>query len=79
LSVALPENPLGDYLDVESSVMQWGADLEIGRLKIGCFDLLHTQLQQVPEYVAALDAINGYSISPNQLKALYHWQPDLVK
>ena len=90
LSIGLPDNPLGDYLNIELSVMQWGAELKIDRLKIGTLSIpgsladrvlqfTHTRLQEVPEYVAVLDAINGYSISSNQVNVLYQWQPDLVK
>jgi hypothetical protein len=35
LSVPLPENPLGGYLKLELTVVQRGAGLERGRLKVG--------------------------------------------
>lgn len=90
LSARLPENPLGDYLNVELQVSQWGPDLAVEHLKIGSLNIpgaladrvlqfTHDNLQQVPEYVAVLDAINGYSITQDQINVVYQWQPDLVE
>lgn len=90
LSARLPDNPLGDYLNVEFTVSQWGPNLAVERLRIGQVNIpafmadrvvqfTHQRLQEVPEYVAVLSAINGYSISADQINVVYQWQPDLVK
>ncbi len=90
ISARLPDNPLGEYLNLQIAVSQWGTELTVESLKIGgvnipgaaadwAIQFVHRQLQQVPEYVAALDAINGYSISPGQINVIYQWQPDLLK
>jgi hypothetical protein len=39
----------------------------------------HQQLQvQVPEYQAAIAAINGFSIGAGQINVVYQWQPELM-
>ncbi len=90
LTARLPENPLGSYLNVQVTVAQWGDALVIENLRIGGLPVpgpiadfiaqaVHRQmLLRVPEYAAALDAINGFSISPAQVNVVYQWQPDLV-
>ena len=90
ISARLPDNVLGDYLNVQLAVSQSGPDLAIESMKIGGVSIpgafadpiaqfAHEQLQQIPEYVAALQAINGYSITPGQLNIVYQWQPDLIE
>ncbi len=90
ISARLPDNVLGEYLNVQLAVSQSGPDLAIESMKIGgvavpgaladpIAQFAHERLQQIPEYVAALEAINGYSISPGQLNIVYQWQPDLIE
>jgi hypothetical protein len=99
LSARLPENPLGNVVNLQLTLSQWGDVLAIERLKIGELTVpswiadavpswiadafmqrAHQQLQlQVPEYAAALDAINGYTIAPSTVNVVYQWQPDLVE
>lgn len=90
ISARLPDNPLGSYVNLDLTMSQWGELLTIEDLKIGGLNVpaafadsgmqyAHQQLQRVPEYVAALEAINGYSIAPNRLNVVYQWQPDLVE
>ncbi len=89
ISARLPDNPLGSYVNLDVTMSQWGELLTIEDLKIGGLNVpagiadsgmqfAHEQLQRVPEYVAALQAINGYSIDDNRLNVVYQWQPDLV-
>lgn len=90
LSARLPDNPIGDYVNLQLTMSQWGDALNIEKLTIGGVSVpagvadftmkyAHEQLQRVPEYVAALDAINGYSIDEDRLNVVYQWQPDLVE
>lgn len=91
LSARIPNNLLGDYLNLQLTLSQWGDELAIERLQMGklvvpgifanaSMRTVHRQLQQrVPEYAAALDAINGYTIAPGSLNVVYQWQPDLVE
>lgn len=90
ISLRLPENMLGEYLNVQATVSQTGANLAVENLKIGGVNIpgalidpvvqfAHEQLHQIPEYVAVLDAINGYSIGSGQINIVYQWQPDLIE
>jgi hypothetical protein len=90
LTTRLPDNFLGNYLNLQLSMSQWGDQLSIERLKVGAVTIpswmadstmrfAHQQLHRVPEYAAAVDAINGYSVSPGQLNVVYQWQPDLAE
>lgn len=90
ISIRLPDNFLGEFLNVQAAVSQSGANLTVENLRIGGVNMpgafidpvvqfAHEQLQNLPEYVAVLDAVNGYSISPGQLNIVYQWQPDLIE
>jgi len=90
MTARLMDNPLGNYLNVQLGLSQWGDALEIDRLRIGGLVIpgpaadfvaqtVHQQLKRVPEYAAALEAINGFSISPDHVNVVYQWQPDLVE
>lgn len=90
MTVRLPQNPLGNFLNVQLGLSQWGNALVVDELQVGALPVpgwiadfvaqsTHRQLLlRLPEYNAALDAINGFSISPDQVNVVYQWQPDLV-
>ena len=89
MTVRLIDNPLGNYLNVRIGLSQWGDTLVVDELKLGGLPVpglvadfiaqsIHRQLKRIPEYTAALDAVNGFSISPGQINVVYQWQPDLV-
>ena len=90
ISARLPDNPLGQYMNLQLTMSQYGEQLAIERLQVGglavpaaladsAMNFAHEQLQAVPEYVAALDAINGYSIDEDRLHLVYQWQPELMR
>jgi hypothetical protein len=90
LTARIMDNPLGDYLNVRMGLSQWGDALVIDRLRIGALTIpgpaadfvaraAHEQLKRIPEYAAALEAINGFSLSQDQLNVVYQWQPELVE
>jgi len=90
ISARLPDNFLGNYLNVQLTVSQWGDALAVEKLRLGGITIprtvadrllryTHERLQQAPEYVAALDAVNGYSIASNRINLVYHWRPGLVQ
>jgi len=90
MTARLMDNPLGEYLNVQLGLSQWGSALVVDELQIGGLPVpgqiadfiaqsMHKLLQRFPEYSAALDAINGFSISPDQVNVVYQWQPDLVE
>lgn len=89
VSARVLDNPLGDYLNVSVGLSRWSDRLVVDNLRIGSLTVpgriadfvarnAHGQLQRFPEYAAAVDAINGFSISPGQLNVVYQWQPELA-
>lgn len=91
LSAKLPDNPLGPYLNLQVELGQWADQLVLQQLRIGGVTVpggladalmrqVHRQLvRRVPEYEAALQAVNGYAISNGQLSVNYQWQPALLE
>lgn len=91
LSARLPDNPLGQFLNVQMTLAQQRdlvvlEDLQMGALAVpGWFadafmQFAHTELKnRVPEYLAGLQAINEYSIDAAQLNIVYQWQPELLE
>ena len=90
MTAGVPDNPLGNYLNVHLGLSQWGNSLVVDELQIGGLSVpgwiadliaqsMHFQLQRVPEYAASLEAINGFSIRSDQVNVVYQWQPDLVE
>ena len=89
MTARLMNNPLGNYLNVQIDLSQWGNTIVVDDLKVGGLPVpgqvadfiaqtMHRQLQQIPEYAAALNAINGFRLSPGQVNVIYQWQPELV-
>ena len=89
ISPRLPDNPLGEYVNLQMTVSQLGNSLAVENLRAGgvrvpgaladtVLQFAHEQMQTMPEYVAALDAINGYSISQDQINIVYQWQPEVI-
>ncbi|MEZ5490964.1 MAG: hypothetical protein R3F50_11680 [Gammaproteobacteria bacterium] len=89
ITMNLPENPLGAYLNISAEVSQLGDTLVIDALRVGgltipgkAADLVarraHRELQRIPEYKAAVEAVNGFSIAPGRLNVVYQWQPELL-
>jgi hypothetical protein len=89
-SMQLPFNVLGNYLNAQVALSQWSERLQVQALHLGgvtipgfIADLILEQAHQqllayVPEYGAALGAINGYSIGDGQVNVVYQWQPELA-
>lgn len=89
ISARLPDNPLGEYVNVNLTVSQVGRALAVEQLRVGGVTIpgvfadtvlaeAHKRLQEVPEYVAVLDAINGYTIGNDRLNVVYQWQPEVL-
>lgn len=91
LSARLPDNPLGQFLNVRMTLAQQSdvvvlEDLQVGSLALpGWFAdafmrFAHAELKRrVPEYLAGLQAIDDYSIDAAQLNIVYQWQPELLE
>lgn len=89
LSAGLPENWLGSWLNVQLTLTRQAGELALEKLKLGSLmvpdsiaDALMWQMHgllsaRVPEYNAALDAIDEYSMEPGQVNIMYHWRPEL--
>lgn len=90
LSMQMPFNILGNYLNAEFSMAQWADRLEVQTLRLGGVRVpgaladnliarAHEQLLvRVPEYAAAIGAINGYSIRDGRVNVVYQWQPEVL-
>jgi hypothetical protein len=90
VSMRMPFNVLGDYLNAEFSMAQWADTLEVQTLRLGgvrvpgvladnAIALAHEQLLvRVPEYAAAINAINGYQIGNGVVNVVYQWQPEVL-
>lgn len=91
LSARLPANPLGDYLNLRIALSQDADMLALESLQIGGLTapgwLANPLMQQthalllerVPEYNAAIAAIDSYSIDAGRLNISYQWQPQLLE
>lgn len=91
LSARLPDNILGDYLNVDLRLREGAGALVLDELQIGQLDLpgwladplmqrAHEELKRrVPEYLAAVQAVNAYSLDPERLNVSYRWQPALLE
>jgi hypothetical protein len=90
LSMKMPFNVLGDWLNAEVELTQWSDRLQVQTLQLGgvkvpgvladkVITLAHEQLlARVPEYGAALQALNGFSIRNGVINVVYQWQPELL-
>jgi len=93
LTLALPENPVGSYLNVSAVLSKSSESLAIEKLKIGAVTLpgwlmtpatryAHRYLQHFDRYqgVAELvQAVKDFQLQENQLLLVYQWRPDVVK
>lgn len=90
LSMQMPFNLMGNFLNAEFSLAQWNDRLEVQRLRLGgvrvpgavadrLIAFAHAQLLAlVPEYKAAISAINGYDIGSGVVNVVYQWQPEVL-
>lgn len=90
LSMQMPFDILGNYLNAEFSMAQWADRLEVQKLRLGGVRVpgaladnlilrAHEQLMlRAPEYAAAINAVNGYSIRDGRLNVVYQWQPEVL-
>ncbi|MCB1735574.1 MAG: hypothetical protein H6981_02690 [Gammaproteobacteria bacterium] len=89
-TVKLPDNPVGDYLNLYLEVYQAAGRVKVQRLQFGDVRIPRVLAQWLldtadrfgrkdPDYVAVLEAINGYRITEQYAMVMYQWEPDLVK
>jgi hypothetical protein len=89
LSLLLPENPLGRYVNGLLVLSQAGPGLSVESLTLGSLtipkalaepvrDFGHQQLMRLPEYKAAINSLNGMQILNSRMLVQYQWDPDLI-
>jgi hypothetical protein len=89
VSVKLPENPLGRFVNLHLELSQVGRRFIVDSLSLGGLTIpgwmadpvaqyLHRALETVPEYRAALEAINGIRLTETRALLVYQWRPELV-
>jgi uncharacterized protein YfiM (DUF2279 family) len=91
LSVGLPDNLLGSFLNIRIALTQWTGVLALDEISIGSLELpgwladpvmqrTHEELKRrIPEYAAAVSAINAFSIGAERINIVYQWQPELLE
>jgi len=89
LTLGLPDNPIGQYLNITIYFSQWSSTLTIESLSIGSVTVPgwiaeplrgygNRALMRIPEYQAAMQALNGLQLLEDRMLVVYQWQPDLV-
>lgn len=90
LSIPVPHNPLGGYLNVEATLIETEGipkpqSVHVGKFVLPDFitDIFMPQLirwlRQTPRYRLGLDALKKVSISHSELKIVYHWKGGFTK
>jgi hypothetical protein len=90
LTVSLPENPIGSYLNVSVLLSQVSdslrvEDVQIGRLMMPAWlvnsllQYLHRFLLRYEEYHDVIKTVNGFRLTENKLLVVYQWQPALAR
>lgn len=89
LSITLPDNPIGQYINAMIVLSQTGPTLSIESLRLGSLTIPrrfaepmrefgHQQLMSLPEYRNVIDSLNGMQIVDSRMLVQYQWNPDLV-
>jgi hypothetical protein len=85
LSIPTPWNPMGDYLNVEATLVETEGIPQLRSVQAGNLvlpdlvsNILMSQviywLRQTPRYRIGLDALRKIKISQNELNVAYHWE-----
>ena len=89
VSLRVPSNPFGNYLNFSSEFSQRDREvvltgMQAGNLPLpsflgrGTLWLAQGWLRQDPAYTALMEALQGVSISENHLSLNYYWHPQLL-
>ncbi len=91
LSVALPANPVGDYLNISARLKQVGTSVAVEQLNFGntslpgwlCKPIVSAAdmllRSHIPEYGELLATIEQLQIHPQSVQVEYRWQAELAK
>ena len=85
LSIPTPWNPMGDYLNVEATLVETEGIPQPQSVQVGSLvlpdlvtNMLMSQviywLRKTPRYRIGLDALRKIKISQNELNVVYHWE-----
>jgi uncharacterized protein YpmS len=87
-TVSLPHNPIGDFINVSTSIKQQGESIEVEQLTIGDIHIpriianvllirVHNILQKkFPEYITAMNSLESFQLSQQKLAIRYVWQAE---
>jgi len=89
VSLRVPRNPFGEYLNFFAELSQQERALVLTRMQAGSLPLpsflgrgvlwvAQRWLRQDPAYTALLEAMQGVRLSENHLSLDYHWRPELL-
>jgi hypothetical protein len=89
VSLRVPENPFGAYLNFSAEFSQLGRKLELSGMQAGSLPLpsflgsgvlwlAQRWLRQDPAYMVLMDAMQGIAVAENHLSLDYRWRPELL-
>ncbi len=89
VSLTLPENPIGQYLNALIVLSQTGSTLSVESLRLGSLTIPrsfaepirafgHERLMSLPEYRNVINSLNGMQILDSRMLVQYQWNPDVV-
>jgi hypothetical protein len=89
VSLRVPRNPFGEYLNFSAELSQRERTLVLSSMQAGSLPLpsflgrgvlwvAQRWLRQDPAYMALLESMQGISVSENHLSLDFHWRPELL-
>ncbi len=89
VTVVLPENPIGEYVNATVILSQSSGSLVIESLSLGQITIprfiaepvqqfAHTNLLRIDDYQAVIESLNGMQLLEDRMLVMYQWNPALV-
>lgn len=89
VSLRVPRNPFGEYLNFSAELTQQDRRLDLGGVQVGSLPLpsflgrgvlwvAQRWLRQDPAYMALLESMQGVNLTDNHLSLDFHWRPELL-
>lgn len=89
VSLRVPENPFGEYLNFTAELSQEDRNLVLSGMQAGSLPLpsflgrgvlwvAQRWLRQDPAYMALIEAMQGIRVAENHLSLDFHWRPELL-
>ncbi len=89
VSLRVPRNPFGEYLNFSADLSQQDRNLALDSMQAGSLPLpsflgravlwvAQRWLRQDPAYLALMESMQGVRLSENHLSLDYHWRPELL-